>query len=370
MRICIVISQLLCGGTEKQVYQLYRLLVFREIIVRVIVLGKIDDNHFLFNLTDDVCLYHAKNKSNSKFSRNIKKISYIRQMIKDFGPECILSMIDSTNILTLFSSFGLATPVIISERNNPEKSKMSKVWFFLRRIIYPFAQSLVVSNNGLKSVCSYHKYNSQLTIIPNIVKASRETMHDKTLRKIIAVGSLSNQKRFDKLISAIKHLYDNNKLLGFTVDIFGEGGLRSSLQDQIDDSGLVGIISLRGLSTKIEHEYIQSDIFVLCSDYEGQPNVLLEAMSCGLACVSTDCDFGPREIIDHGKNGLLVPVDDINQLASAIHQLISNQELRNKLGRTAQEKIKTEFSQEVIIQKWLDLFKELTQKNARHCTSL
>lgn len=369
MRLLIVIGQMQCGGAEYVVYNLFSTFELVGLQVRLVVLGKFDDKSFS-NLRDKDIVFYQSAGRKSKLYTNLQKVKFIKSNIIEFDANFILGFIDSTNILTLLASIGLKIPVIISERNNPELSKMSKIWFYLRRMVYPFAGSLVIANDGLKKYCHSKKYNRRIDIIPNIIKPLSKRSSDKSFKKIIAVGSLSSQKRFDKLISAINHLYGHNKLSGFEVDIFGEGRLRSCLQNQINEAGLSNIIKLRGQSSQIEKKYIQSDIFVLCSDYEGQPNVLLEAMSCGLACISTDCDYGPREIIKHGYDGLLVPVDDIDQLSSGIYQLISNQELRNKLGKAARKKIKAEFSQEVVIHKWLDLFKELTQKNACHCSSL
>jgi glycosyltransferase involved in cell wall biosynthesis len=95
----------------------------------------------------------------------------------------------------------------------------------------------------------------------------------------------------------------------------------------------------------------QSSIFVLPSRFEGFPNALLEAMAMGAAVVSTDCDHGPREIITHDEDGLLVPVDDVDALATAIGGLIAHEQRRGRIAAQAQ-RVRTRFSGEVVMERW------------------
>ena len=365
MQIVIVISQLLCGGSERVVYHLYNELIKRDIKVSLIIMSEIDWNAFPKLNSNDI--FTPDRMKRGKFKGNIARIKFIRKTISQLKPDIVVSFIDVTNILTLIANFRLGVPVIISERNNPEKSKMSLPWYYLRRLVYPFSQAIVVPNKGLAKIC--RKYSKKICVIANPVDYLYKKCVIERKKRIIAVGSLTYQKRFDLLIDAIYNLKENNRLNDYTVSIFGKGPLSSVLEKQITRLNLTDVIKLHGISYNICDEYLQSKIFILCSDYEGQPNVLLEAMSAGLACIATDCNFGPSELINNQVNGILTPVGDIHKLADAIDKFINDESLCLEIGESAVEYVGTYFSYEIIISKWIELFYYL-KKNDYNNTSL
>ena len=140
----------------------------------------------------------------------------------------------------------------------------------------------------------------------------------------------------------------------------GEGSLRESLQRQIDALHLSSVVHLKGVSPSIGEVYSHSSFFVMSSLYEGFPLVLVEAMNCGLPCVSFDIT-GANSIIDNGKNGFLVPDNDVNALAEACIKLIENKVLLEDMGKQAYMSGKC-FSKPKVMQKWLDLFRELMRE--------
>ena len=105
--------------------------------------------------------------------------------------------------------------------------------------------------------------------------------------------------------------------------ILGEGKLRSSLESLISELGLEDSISLVGFTNNPYPWYLTADLYVLSSDWEGLPTVLIEALECGLPFVSTDCPSGPSEILDNGHYGKLVPVGDPFALAAAMEESLS-----------------------------------------------
>lgn len=361
IKILIVIGQMECGGSEQVVNSLHKILNNLNYSSQLLILGNVDKK--LFPDLVNYIVYSSKSDRFGKFRSNIEKIKFIRSQINYYIPDIVVSFIDSTNILTILSMINIKIPLIISERNNPEKSKMSKIWFYLRFITYPFANCLVVANNGLKDLCFKKKYNKNIKIIPNIVKEDTSNNRQLNSKKIIAVGSLTSQKRYDLLIDAIDVLKNKNRLNGYTLNIFGSGYLFEYLRIKITSKKLESFITLHGQVNSIYDEYNKSEIFVLSSEYEGQPNVLLEAMSCGLACIATDCDFGPGEIIQNNLNGLLVAVNNVEALASSIERLIYNYQLRTYLGGNAKKTIKEKYTREKIAANWISLFKEFMPTN-------
>ena len=169
---------------------------------------------------------------------------------------------------------------------------------------------------------------------------------------VISVGRLEKQKDFVTLIKAYKKvaaLYPDWKL-----KIYGQGNRKDELQGLIERENLTTNIRLCGVTHTPFLEMKKAKIFVLSSFYEGFPNVLCEAMHAGLPCVSTKCECGPSELINDGKNGFLVQIGNINQMAEKIIALIENEKLRSSMGEEA-ERSTERLSREVICQKWREL---------------
>jgi glycosyltransferase involved in cell wall biosynthesis len=120
--------------------------------------------------------------------------------------------------------------------------------------------------------------------------------------------------------------------------------------------GLTGRIMLPGRAGNTSDWYRRADLYVMSSHYEGFPNALCEAMAHGCAAVSFDCDTGPRDIIRHGENGLLVsPVGDSQALSSALDELMGNDKLRHRMSKKALD-VRQRYSMECILLKWDELF--------------
>jgi glycosyltransferase involved in cell wall biosynthesis len=108
-------------------------------------------------------------------------------------------------------------------------------------------------------------------------------------------------------------------------------------------------------TNQIMEKYLESSICVLSSIYEGFPLVIMEAMSCGVPCVSFDTPFGPRNIIKNGEDGILVDYLNSQALAENICKVIEDEQLRKRLGKKAKQNIQR-FSQDAIMKQWTDLF--------------
>lgn len=215
------------------------------------------------------------------------------------------------------------------------------------------ADALVVLTKG--DAKDWKEYANNIVVIPNPVTYYPESIasHDCTNKRILCVGRLQEQKGFDMLIDAfaqIAHLCE-----GWTIVIYGDGNDKFSLLEKIRNLKLDGRIFICPPVDDIYNEYQHSDFFVLSSRFEGLPLVLGEAMACGIPCVSFRCKYGPEDIIDDGKNGLLVANGNIKDLGEKMLWMIEHKEERLCMGERARKDIKR-LEKDSIMKKWLDLF--------------
>lgn len=187
----------------------------------------------------------------------------------------------------------------------------------------------------------YHGVDTSRFVPPDTRTAS-------AIPRIVSVGRLVPKKGYTHLVEAARLLQARG--IPFRLDIYGGGELRNSLNRQIEATGLTEVVHLHGSCTQEDliKVYGQSDIFALApvvtddGDRDGIPNVLMEAMACGLPPVSTDIS-GIPELITHGSNGLLAPSGDPATLADALAELLLSPSLRERLGREARASVVRRF---------------------------
>ena len=197
-----------------------------------------------------------------------------------------------------------------------------------------------------------------ICVIPNAALPIEGCSYDAECKRIIAVGRLDYQKGFDRLIEAWRIVRRSNRFADWRLDIFGQGEWKEMLQAMIDKYGLNDSLHINAPTKNIAHEYAHSAMLVMSSHYEGFPMVMIEAMSAGVPVVSFDYKCGPRDVIDHGINGLLVESDNIPALADAMMTLMADETLRVSLSEKARSVTDT-FSEESVMRQWLDLFNQV-----------
>lgn len=196
----------------------------------------------------------------------------------------------------------------------------------------------------------------RLARIPNAAEIGGAKA-DLSARTVLAAGRLTAQKGFDMLIPAFGDVARAHP--DWRLRICGRGHLREELEQLVADSGLADVIELPG-PRDLAEEMANASIFVLSSRYEGFPVVLIEAMSKGMAVVSFDCPTGPAEVVDDHRNGLLVPLADVAQLAAAIVEFIENEDLRRRCAAAAMETAAS-YTMDAIGREWDALLEELAR---------
>ncbi|MFF8840023.1 glycosyltransferase [Streptomyces sp. NPDC015130] len=177
----------------------------------------------------------------------------------------------------------------------------------------------------------------RIEAVPNSVPAPALPPADPTARIVVAAGRLTRVKRYDVLIDAFAEVAADHP--DWSLRIYGTGDavedLGGALARQIAERGLGGQVLLMGAAHPMEPEWAKGSIAAVTSRRESFGMAIVEAMRCGLPVVSTDCPNGPREIIEDGVDGRLVPVDDVAAVAGALRGLVEDDELRAKTARAA-----------------------------------
>jgi|CZKI01.1.fsa_nt_gi GalNAc-alpha-(1->4)-GalNAc-alpha-(1->3)-diNAcBac-PP-undecaprenol alpha-1,4-N-acetyl-D-galactosaminyltransferase len=268
--------------------------------------------------------------------RHIGRLWRLRRLLVGIRPALVLSFIDKLNVAVLLSLAGTRIPVVATEHLVPWMNPLGPVWERLRAAVYPRARAVVSPTQAMSDWFKAHYAGNFLTMpSPGHYEIAPVTTENH-LPVIFSAGRLAREKGYDLLLSAFADVSAKRK--GWRLEIAGEGPEMSALTEQIEALGLQSQVSLLGHVSDVAARMRSAELFVLSSRQEAYPMVLCEAMAAGMAIIATDCPAGPREIIEDGKDGLLVPPEVPAALGSAIIQLIDDAPRRRRLGAAARMK--------------------------------
>lgn len=286
---------------------------------------------------------------NIRDKANLKLVSSLVRYFRTEKPDVVLSNLYTFNVLAVIAQklSGISTNLILVE-HNPIFNRDYKPGRLLTNLMswfYPQANTVVAVSYGVAQALEIN-----LELKPNSVKVIYNPVIDQRLLEkakaplahpwlqpnqpplFLAVGRLHLQKNYPPLSRAFALLRQQRPA---HLLILGDGEeIQKQLEDLIEQLGITAYFSLFGYAANPYAYMSRADVVVLSSRWEGLPTVLIEAMACGCQLVSTDCPYGPEEILSGGKYGRLVPVDDVSALALAMQQAIdapiSLDELRNR----------------------------------------
>ncbi|MCA9139092.1 MAG: glycosyltransferase [Planctomycetales bacterium] len=266
-----------------------------------------------------------------KFRQVRQRHQAIATTIRAHMPDVVLSFCDRMNIDVLLSSHRLGPPIVVSERSDPARQSLGWFWDLLRKRSYPHASAVVALTEA--SAAYLRPFSHRVEVIPSAVDTPTVCSHrDQAIGRklIVGAGRLEAEKGFDRLLEAFAKATEFDP--SWQLVIYGEGSLRDQLTRQAQMLQIADRFQLPGWMRPLSESLAQATLFCLPSQYEGFPSVLLEAMSLGVPSISVDCESGPRVIVDHGRNGLLVE-PSIEGLCEGISRMISSPAEREKLGR-------------------------------------
>lgn len=346
MKILFTIGTLGGGGAERNVSLLANAFVEDGNEVGILTIW---GDEVAFQL-DSRIKYMTLNVCNYRYIHFFQRIYKIRQQIKEYNPDLIISFLADVNACVLLRTRFLNCKVIISERSDPYIEPTIQFFRILRKVTYCFADGYVFQTPDAREYFKSTIRNKKSVIIPNPVKSDLPIHKDNDSHVIVTASRLELAKNIPMLISSFEIVL--KQIPDCQLHIYGNGSLKSEIQHAIDEKGLKGKVHLLGFCTDVCEKIDKAEIFVLSSNYEGMSNAMLEALAMGMPVVVTDCPIGgARMMINNGENGILVPVDDAEAMAKALVGLLKDSMKREKIGKKALE-IRINNSVNETIDKW------------------
>jgi glycosyltransferase involved in cell wall biosynthesis len=358
-KIMFVIRSLSGGGAERVMSNLANHFSSMGYKVTLVCL---DEQEMRYQLAPEITVKSLvkRKKSNNVFFRvyyALETFAKLFDTIRRVQPHCCVSFMTSVNFWTGLCCLLLNKEYIVSERTSPYHTigKLNVLSQVLVYQIYKRAKAVVLPSVKMITAMKSLRFFNDLTNLSTVYNPVNQFdtplgFADSARPFLLGVGRLHHDKGFDILLDAFAEVKNRN------VDLLlsGIGPNKEMLQKKAVDLGLESRVKFIGFNKNLQDYYFKATIFVLSSRVEGYPNALVEAMSMGTAVISTDCEFGPSEIIQHGVNGLLVEVESKTALTKAIDDLLDNEQLRQTLSNNAKQINETN-SIENIAEKWNNL---------------
>ena len=369
-KLSILVNDLDSGGAERVVSILLDMLHKKYDITLFIL-----HNIIFYDIPKDIRIVIV---GNSKLSDSgivkLLKLPYLAWRYKKINKNspCSISFLSRSNYINILAKlFGMKGKVVVGERAMPSlqysQGLQGKINKFLIKTLYPKADLVFANSKGNAIDLEKSFYIQDTKVINNlfdikkIIELSKEEAQLKDGFNFITIGRLDEGKNHQLLIQAMQNIDAN-------LYIIGDGVLKERLNQQIIDLELTHKVFLLG-KQKNPYKYLsKADCFVFASNREGFPNVLVEALACGLAVISTDCQSGPREIlapdsdisfqvynrIELANFGILTPINRLDRMLEAMDIIKNSKKLLNSYKNKSVQRA-MEFDKDIIINDFIDI---------------
>lgn len=342
------------GGAERVLSILASELSKRNHDVSIVM---IFGNRVDYELDSKVKLIPIECKGTSSCERAFQRIKELRKILKQHRDEIIVSLLSDVNMYTLVSGIGIKKRMILCDRNDPNHDPNTRFKRMIRNLLYRYAYGYIFQTDDAKDYYKKIIGRKPNAVIPNPIKDSLPYYHEDTEKKvIISACRLTEQKNIPMLLKAFSIVREAEEFV--TLEIYGEGPLKNSMQAYAEELGIAESVSFLGYTPNIHRVMQNASVFTLSSDYEGISNAMLEALAIGIPVVVTDCPVGGAKMfIENDVNGILVPVGDYCALANSLLYVLKHRDKALRMGSNAIN-IRKRLSTDSIVDNWEDFLQK------------
>ena len=363
--LALFISSLNKGGSERVLVNLAEYFFAQGYRITIVTQYRSESDYTVSEGIERVLSDLTENeKKKSRVVNFYRRFMKLRDIWKKEKPDLILSFIGKNNIMAIASSRFLRIPVVVSVRGEPELEYYSRGLRFAARTMFCLADGVVLQTSRCLDFFPLPVRRKAIILKNSLHPAFiRESYEGEREKRIVAVGRVDANKNHEMIIRAFAQIAPEYP--EYTLTIYGEGDLRPKLLKLVEEMGLSERVALPGAVMNVADSIYKASVFVLSSFSEGMPNTLLEAMALGLPVISTDCPpGGPGELIDHGKNGLLIQPGDTEGLAENLQKILNNSSYMEEMGKNA-SKVKEDFNPETINGTWQNYLEKIIKEKSQ-----
>lgn len=358
-KIIFYIDSMQLGGAQRVMNNLLNYYVSQEVEV-ILINDIVPVNDFPeYAIHSSVKRLFLDDRELSRIEKNMHRIVKLRKIVKEENPDVMLSFLGPPNIRMLMATIGLNSKKVVSVRNDPHREYGFGIKKIISKIIFQLADGCVFQT---KDAMEYfgNKLKKKAKIIFNPVdERFYKTEWNAKKKHVVAIGRLEPQKNPELLIRAFANI--SPRFPDYELHMYGEGNLKKFLAELCAELGIQNRVFLNGHTNEVETKLSEATVFALTSDYEGMPNILMEAMAVGIPVITTDCPCGgPRMLINNDNEGILVTCGDEKMLSDAMEKILSSQEVRTRMSENERKRAKV-FQPEIIYSEWNDFLMQIIQ---------
>ncbi|MEK6802002.1 MAG: glycosyltransferase family 4 protein [Nitrospirota bacterium] len=365
-RLLYVVGQLGLGGLERQLFYLLKTMDRQRYRPIVAVWDYREKDPYV----QEFQRLHVPVLGLGDKPSRMEKLAAFRRMVSQFQPEVVHSYTFHTNFAAWWATLGSTVLPLGSVRNSFLFDRQT-TGTVLGRMCARWPHVQICNSVAAKYTaehCATMFKAGRLCVVRNSLDLSYFSPRPFPQKiTLLAVGSLYQRKRWDRLIMSLSLL--STRGIRFHVRHVGEGPLRGELEDLAKRVGVAGLIQFLGARNDIPELLADSAFLVHTAEDEGCPNVVMEAMACGRAVVAMDAGDIPF-LVEDGKTGFVVSRGDVTRFAERVFQLLTDNDLRNRMSLAAREKAERELGLDRLISETLAVYKSAGWKDARVGVSL